>query len=137
MAALWLAAAPAGAAAQDGPAGIAFTYAPEQGSGMCVGSDPAATIECARQKCVESSGALAEDCAPVSWCFPAGWSVIVGVMHREGLHWSEYSCGWPSREAAIAAGKVLCDLSYREYVQDCIVAAIVDQSGTETYLDSE
>jgi len=137
LAALCLALSPAAANAQEGRAGIAFSYAPEQGSGMCMGSDAAATIECARQKCVEESGAFPEDCAPVSWCFPAGWSVVVGVMHREGIHWSEYSCGWPSRDAAVAAGNVLCDLSHREYIQDCIVAAVWDEDGNETYLEDE
>lgn len=137
LAALCLALSPAVAVAQDGPPGIAFAYAPEQGSGMCMGGDPAATIDCARQKCVEESGALPDDCAPVSWCYPAGWSVVVGVMHREGIHWSEYSCGWPSREAAVAAGNVLCDTSYREYIEECVVAAVWDEEGNQTFLDEE
>lgn len=119
------------AAAQDGPAGIAFVYAPEQGSGVCTGEDPSAAIDCARQSCIDG-GAHPDDCAPVAWCFPAGWSVAVGVLHREGLHWSEFSCGWPSREAALAAGNVLCDLSYRgDFIEDCVVGTLWDENGNE------
>ena len=127
---------PAAAAAQDGPAGIAFAYAPEQGSGMCTGEDPASTFGCAREKCVES-GAFEEDCLPVAWCYPAGWSVAVGVMHKEGIHWSEFSCGWATKEAALAAGDVLCDLSFREYIQDCIVGQLWDEAGNPVELDEQ
>lgn len=123
-------------AAQAQQSGIAFSYAPEQGSGMCTGEDAAATIECAQQKCIDDGG-NSEECAPVAWCYPAGWSVGVGVMHREGIHWTEYSCGWPSREAALSAGKVLCDLSYREYIQNCVVAVLWDNEGNEIFLEDE
>jgi len=122
------------AAAQEGPDGIAFAYAPEQGSGMCSGQDPAATIECARQKCAEEAGSI-EDCAPVAWCFPSGWSVAVGVLHKEGIHWSEYSCGWPSREAALAAGALRCDTQYRDYIQDCVVGQLWDGNGQPVSLE--
>lgn len=115
--------------------GIAFSYAPEQGSGMCTGYNPAAALDCARQKCVEQSGAAAQDCARVAWCYPAGWSVAVGIMHREGIHWSEFSCGWPSREAALAAGAVLCDTAHREYIQECVVGQLWDESGEPVSLE--
>ena len=124
-----------GVQAQDGPTGIAFSYAAEQGSGVCTGADAAAAIACAQEKCVETSGAFPDECVPVSWCFPAGWSVTVGIMHKEGIHWSEFSCGWPSREAALAAGKVLCDAGYREYLQDCAVGLLYDENGTEIVLE--
>jgi hypothetical protein len=123
------------AAAQDGPTGIAFAYAAEQGSGMCIGGNPTAALDCARQKCAGSSGALPEDCARVAWCFPAGWSFVVGVLHKEGIHWSEFSCGWPSREAALAAADVRCDSTHREYIQECAVGGLWDDDGKEVALD--
>ena len=120
---------PTASFANDGPSGIAFAYAPEQGSGMCTGGNPTTALDCARQKCVADTGALPQDCARVAWCFPAGWSVVVGVQHREGIHWSEFSCGWPSREAALAAGEVLCDLNFRDYIQQCAVGGLWDENG--------
>ncbi len=123
------------AAAPAQAQGIAFAYAPEQGSGTCVGHNPARALDCARAACVESSGALASDCARVAWCYPAGWSVAVGIMHREGIHWSEFSCGWPTREAALAAGAVLCDLDFRENVQDCVVGGLWDEAGEPVSLE--
>lgn len=137
FAAFLLASAALPATAQTGPVGIAFSYAPEQGSGMCVGGNPSATLDCARRACVESSGALAEDCLRVAWCFPAGWSVAVGLMHEEGLHWTEFSCGWPSQEAALVAGEVLCDRELRQGIQDCVVARLWDDDGNEVEIDDE
>jgi hypothetical protein len=128
-------AAPLAARAQDGPSGIAFSYAPEQGSGMCMGGNPTTALDCARQKCVEEAGALPQDCARVAWCFPAGWSVVVGVMHNEGIHWSEFSCGWPSRDAALAAGNVLCDMNFRENIQECMVGGLWDDNGEPVSLE--
>ncbi|MCO5147178.1 MAG: hypothetical protein M9895_13510 [Aquamicrobium sp.] len=121
-------------AAQAQQKGIAFSYAPEQGSGMCRGEDAAQTIACAQRNCVENGGDAGE-CAPVAWCYPSGWSVAVGLMHREGIHWSEYSCGWPSREAALAGGKVLCDLAYRQNIEACVVAVLWDEEGNEILVD--
>lgn len=117
--------------------GIAFAYAPEQGSGYCLGEEMASTVDCARQKCTESGAAL-EDCLPMAWCINAGWSTSVGVMHKEGLHWSEFSCGWPSRDAAIAAANVLCDLAHRgDFIQQCFVGVLWDPEGNEIYLEDE
>jgi hypothetical protein len=115
--------------------GIAFAYAPEQGSGMCTGFNPTQALDCARAECVASSGALPADCARVTWCYPAGWTVAVGVMHREGIHWSEFSCGWPSREAALAAGAVLCDSQYRDYMQDCSIGGLWNDAGEPVSLE--
>jgi len=125
-----------GAALPSQANGIAFAYAPEQGGGVCVGEDAASTIDCARQKCAENTGSI-EDCAPMAWCEGPGWSAGVGVMHKEGIHWSEFTCGWPSRDAAIAAAKVLCDLSFREYIQSCSAGVIYDPEGNEIILDDE
>lgn len=117
-------------AAQDNRQGIAFAYAAEQGMGVCVGGSPEKTLACARTRCAES-GALAEDCARVAWCFPAGWSAGVGIMHKEGIHWTEFSCGWPSREAAVAGGKVRCEHQDREFITDCSVGVVYDPHGNE------
>jgi hypothetical protein len=110
--------------------GIAFAYAPEQGMGVCTGGSPEKALGCARSKCMES-GALAEDCARVAWCYPGGWSVGVGIMHREGIHWTEFTCGWPTREAAVAAGKVRCEHQNKEFITDCVAAVVYDEQGNE------
>jgi len=119
----------------DNLSGIAFAYAPEQGSGHCVGGTPEKAMACARQKCVESGGALPQDCARVAWCFPAGWSFTIGVQHKEGIHWAEFSCGWPSRAAAIAAGKLRCEHQDKKTIQNCHVGTVVDPKGKETVLE--
>jgi hypothetical protein len=116
--------------AQAEQTGIAFAYAPEQGAGHCTGSDPAAAFDCARAKCAES-GAAAEDCAPVAWCFPAGWTAAVGIMHKEGIHWTEYSCGWETKEAAKAAAAVRCNPAERPFIQECSAAVFYDPDGNE------
>lgn len=122
------------AAAQDNRGGIAFAYAAEQGSGVCTGGSPEKALNCARAKCMES-GALAEDCARVAWCFPAGWSVGVGIMHKEGIHWSEFSCGWPSKEAAIAAGELRCEQQDKTTIQDCSASVVYDPNGKEIMVE--
>jgi len=114
--------------AQEGPAGIAFAIAPEQSEGMCTGGDPATTIDCAKRKCVEG-GALAEDCAPVSWCFPMHWSAQVSILHKEGISWSEYLCGWDSQGTVEAAAKLKCDTELRPFIQDCVLVQIWDDDG--------
>lgn len=116
------------AAAQEGPKGIAFAIAPEQADGMCIGDDPAKTIACAKEKCV-AGGALAEDCAPVSWCFPMGWSAQVSILHKEGISWSEYLCGWDSQRAVDAAAKIRCDTKLRPFIQECALVQVWGRDG--------
>lgn len=108
--------------------GIAFVQAPEQSSGACVAPTATEGFACAVKQCVEG-GALAEDCIQTNWCQPAGWSVDVFLQHNEGVHWHEISCGWTSRAAAMAAAKILCDPTERQYVVDCIVTAVFDPQG--------
>lgn len=120
--------------AADNRGGIAFAYAPEQGMGVCAGGSPEKAFACARAKCAES-GALPADCARVAWCFPAGWSVAVGVMHKEGIHWSEFSCGWPTKDAAIAAGKLRCQQQDKTQIQDCSAGVVYDPNGKEIVID--
>lgn len=121
-------------AAQDERQGIAFAYAPEQGMGVCVGGSPEKTLACARTRCVES-GAATEDCARVAWCFPSGWSAAIGVLHREGIHWSEFTCGWPSKDAAVAAGKLRCEHQNKEFITQCSVSVVYDEAGKEEWID--
>lgn len=116
------------ALAQDGQKGIAFAIAPEQADGMCIGEEAGKTVKCARQKCV-AGGALAEDCAPVAWCFPMGWSAQVSILHKEGISWSEYLCGWDSHRAVDAAAKIKCDAKLRPFIQECAVVQVWDRDG--------
>ena len=116
------------ALAQDGQKGIAFAIAPEQSDGMCIGDSPAKTLDCAREKCV-TAGALAEDCARVAWCFPMGWSAQVSILHKEGISWSEYLCGWDSRRAVDAAARIKCDAKLRPFIQECAVVQVWDRDG--------
>ncbi len=116
--------------AQENSNGIAFAYAAEQGAGICTGSSPEKALNCARAKCAEN-GAAPEDCARIAWCFPAGWSVGIGVMHKEGIHWSEFSCGWPTREAAIAAGKLKCEHQDKAVFSERVACVVCDPSGRE------
>lgn len=117
-------------AASAGQTGIAFVYAPEQGAGVCTGGSPDKAFSCARKKCTES-GAAEADCARVAWCFPSGWSVGIGVMHKEGIHWSEFTCGWPTKEAALEAGKLRCAMQDKAFIADCSVGVLYDPQGKE------
>lgn len=121
---------PLPALAQDGPYGVAIVQAPESSWGIALGRTPEEALKSATEMCVQG-GAMAIDCVPTNWCMPAGWTVTVGVMHVEGLHWSESLCGLPTQSVAEAAGAVLCDLDLREgWVSDCVVAQIFDPEGT-------
>ena len=118
------------AAAQDGPKGIAFVQAPEQGSGVCLGSTPEEGFSCAVAQCMES-GAADEDCIRTNWCQPAGWSVDNFVQHQEGLHWHEVICGLPTEGIARKAAEAACDPDEREYVSECSMVQIYDPDGAE------
>ncbi len=110
--------------------GIAFVYAAEQGAGVCTGGSPDKAFACAKKKCAES-GALEADCARLAWCFPSGWSAGIGVMHKEGIHWSEFICGWPTKEAAIAAAKLRCASMDKSFITECSAGVFYDPEGKE------
>ena len=112
----------------EGPPGIAFVQAPEQAAGVATGPDPARAFAAATDGCVEG-GAAPEDCLPVAWCFPAGWSIDLFVMHVEGLHWHEVHCGLPDREAALEVADLLCDVSRRPWIADCLLVQMHDPEG--------
>ena len=118
------------AAAQDGPKGIAFVQAPEQGSGVCTGATPEEGFACAVAQCMET-GARDEDCIRTNWCQPAGWSVDIFVQHQEGLHWHEVICGLPSEQIAQSAAEAACDPAERDYVIECSVVQMYDPEGKE------
>ena len=46
--------------AQDGPKGIAFVQAPEQGGGVCLGATPEEGFSCAVAQCMESGATDAD-----------------------------------------------------------------------------
>ncbi len=115
----------------NGQKGIAFVLAPEAAMGVCTGATLTAAVDCARQKCVAGGGAESE-CAAVAWCMPAGWSASASIMHKEGIHWSEFTCGWPSKAAALAAAHVRCASQNPEFIQECVVGATWDENGQET-----
>ncbi|MFZ2099683.1 MAG: hypothetical protein WAU86_03870 [Oricola sp.] len=118
------------AAAQDGPKGIAFVRAPEQGGGVCMGATPEEGFSCAVKQCVES-GAADEDCIRTNWCQPSGWSVDIFAQHSEGPHWHEVICGLPSEAIARAAAAHVCDRSERDYLIECAVVQVYDPDGNK------
>ncbi len=106
------------ATAQSDVRGIAFVQAAEQSSGICVDTNAEAAIACARAECV-AGGAAQEHCELMSWCYPAGWSVDIFAQHQAGPHWHDFSCGWPTRSAAMKAAAILCDEAERPYLIEC------------------
>lgn len=125
-----LALAPTHAMAQEGGgrSGIAFVQAPELATATCTGQDPASSFACAEQKCIDAGG-TAEDCVEMAYCFPALYSVSVSILHKEGIHWQEFHCGWDSREAALDAAKIACDTAKRPFIAECVASAIYDENG--------
>lgn len=118
------------ASAQDGPLGIAFVEAPEQGSGVCVSGNADQGFECARKQCMES-GAAASDCLRVKWCYPAGWSADIFMQHKEGPHWHTYLCGWQSEADLDAAIRIACEGSSAEYLIECSPVRKWDSGGKQ------
>lgn len=116
------------AVAQNGPVGIAFVQAPEQGGGVATGAAMEKAFAKATAQCMES-GAVEADCLKTNWCFPAGWSVDIFVQHREGPHWHEVLCGLPSRAAAEATAVHVCDRSARDYLIECAAVQYYDPQG--------
>jgi hypothetical protein len=110
--------------------GIAFVEAPEQGSGLAMAALPEEAFEQATQACMET-GALAEDCYAVTWCFPAGWSIDLFQQHREGPHWHAFHCGLPDRETALAVAATICEAGLKGYLIECAPVRLIDPEGTQ------
>ncbi|MEO1701882.1 MAG: hypothetical protein AAFR71_07490 [Pseudomonadota bacterium] len=116
------------AQAQDGPVGIAFVQAPEQGSGVATGPNPIVAFERARAQCMES-GAAESDCLRTNWCYPANWSIDIFAQHREGIHWHEIVCGLHSESAARATAEAICNMEEREFLIECSLVQLYDPTG--------
>jgi hypothetical protein len=116
------------------PLGIAFVEAPEQGSGVALAALPEEAFELATQACMET-GALAEDCLAVAWCFPAGWSVDLFQQHREGPHWHVFHCGLPDRETALAVAATICKAGLDSHLIECAPVRLFDPEGTQIDID--
>ncbi len=117
------------AQAQDANRAVAFVQAPEQSDGMCFGNSPEEAFGCAVKQCT-ANGTLAEDCLPMKYCSPAGWSADIFKQHKEGLHWHDYLCGWDSEADLDAAVKVACEGSAKVYLMECSVVAKWSPEGT-------
>jgi len=115
---------------QAQPIGIGFVYAPEQALAYAVAETPAQAFVEATRACM-ADGALAEDCLPVSWCFPAQWSVDVFAMLDGGPHWREFHCGLPTEAIARAVAAQICDLALRPELSDCGLVRVIDPDGRE------
>lgn len=116
------------ASAQNGPVGIAFVQAPEQGSGVATATNPDEAFRLAREQCMES-GALESDCLRTNWCYPAGWSIDVFVQHTEGPHWHEVVCGLPTEAAAKATAEAMCSKDERAYLLECSMVQLYNELG--------
>ena len=78
---------------------------------------------------VREGGAEAADCIPTNWCQPAGFSIDLFVMHTEGLHWHEVTCGLPTEEIARATAAAICTQGARPWIADCQLVQIYDRDG--------
>lgn len=125
--------APSQPLAQEGPKGVAFVEAPEQGSGMCFSDNADKGFACAKDKCMKS-GALSQDCLRVKWCYPAGWSADIFQQHQDGPHWHKYLCGWNSRADLEAAIKLSCEGSAKSYLIECAAVGMWSPEGKEIKL---
>lgn len=109
---------------------IAFSYAPEMSLGHCVAADAQSAIACAKKACI-ANGGTKEDCFDVAACFPANWTVAVFMQHNDGPHWTEFHCGWQSRELALKAAQVACDKTARPELMECAATLLYDEDGKE------
>lgn len=113
---------------EGGRQGIAYVQAPEMSSGVGFGPDAASAFAAAKQQCIEGGG-TAEDCLEMSYCFPARFSVDVFLQQSDGPHWHEFYCGWDSKELALEAARVACDLQKRPYLIECAPVMLFDEDG--------
>jgi len=111
--------------------GIAFVQAPEQSAGTCIAGNMDKAFACAKAQCASQDGVSAGDCLRVKWCYPAGWAADLFVQHKEGIHWHDYLCGWGSKEDLLAAVKVRCEGSSKEWLLECSVVKAWDNGKEE------
>lgn len=122
--------------AQAAFAGVAVVQAVEQGGGVCKADSAAAAFECAKKQCVESSGALMEDCLEMSYC-EMGFTVDVFMQANEGNHWHEFYCGWNDRKTAIAAGKLACNPDRKKDLMECAPVQLIDGDGVTSEITED
>lgn len=125
----------AGAAAQEGPVGIAIAAAPEMGSGVCFADNLDRAFACAKEECAAAVSGGAQDCYRVRWCYPAGWSADLFVQNQEGFHSHDYMCGWNDREALEAAIAIKCDKERYPYLMECDAVQMWDNFGEDVALE--
>ena len=111
--------------------GIAFVQAPEQSAGTCIAGNMDKAFACAKAECAGQDGVSAADCLRVKWCYPAGWAADLFVQHKEGIHWHDYLCGWGSKEDLLAAVKVRCEGSSKEWLLECSIVKAWDNGKEE------
>ena len=120
-----------GAAAQDGPVGIAIAAAPEMGSGVCFADNLDDAFACAREKCAAEVSENRQNCYRVAWCYPAGGSADLFIQNQDGFHSHDYMCGWNDREALEAAIAIKCDKERYPYLLECEAVQMWDREGNE------
>lgn len=108
--------------------GIAFSQAPEAGSGVCFGPDAAEAMSCAQDKCMAESGLGPEDCGVNLWCWPHGWVADVFMQHQEGPHWHSLICNANSREELDLLVEAKCAA---DYLIECAPVRVWDMEGNE------
>lgn len=111
----------AGPAMAGEPVGIAFVQAPEQSSATCFSDNLGKAFNCAKKKCATRDGVSPRECLRQTWCYPSYWSADLFLQHREGPHWHEVLCGWSSREDLLAAARLRCEGSARDYLVECTI----------------
>jgi hypothetical protein len=105
--------------------GIGFAQRGE-GTWLCRHEDPAEALGCAREHCKEE--APSEDCAPVAWCYPAGWSGEMTVQ-LPGAEKTAVLCGMASLEVLKAMLAALC--ASNKDAAGCDMTLSVDPDGNE------
>lgn len=56
-------------------------------------------------------------------------------MRYQETHWAEFTYGLPSRKAALAAGRTVCETRDRDYLVDCPVGVLRDEAGKQIDLE--
>ena len=116
--------------AAQGPKGIAYVEAPERSAGVCVAGSPEKGFACARNRCAES-GVPGNECLRRAWCYPAGWSVVMFLQDRNGIHWHEFTCGLASQELAQALARLKCEPKHAATYIECTPVRYFDPDGRE------
>ena len=114
-AAIWVLLAQPAFAQDQSLMGVAFAEAPEMATGLCFADNADAGLACAKDKCIERGvergmdwASMSRGCLRVAWCYPARWSADIAIMHKMGMHFHRFLCGWSTREDIEAASGIVC-----------------------------